>query len=322
MKILITGGTGFVGSKTVSACLCRGNIVSATRRNPQKQFQSGVIPIQIKDIGPDTIWREYLEGKECVIHTAARAHIMNDTVNNPIAAYQRINTEGTLNLAKQAAQSGIRRFIFISSIKVNGESTKKGESFHPDDVPLAKDPYGISKLKAEFGLREIADASGMEIVIIRPTMVYGPGVKGNFLSMLHWIDKRIPLPLGGINNKRSMVALDNLVDLILKCVDNPLAANQIFLASDGEDISTSELLRLIGNALDRPARLFSLPQEFVEACGRLVGMSAQVRRLYNSLQVDIEKNKKLLNWTPPITMLQGLHKTVEFYKSQKLKNQR
>jgi len=242
---------------------------------------------------------------------------MKDRAKDPVAEFRRINTDGTLNLARQAAQSGVCRFIFVSSIKVNGESTAVGGSFYADDLPSTNDPYGLSKLEAEIGLREIAASSGMEIVIIRPPMVYGPGVKGNFYTLMQWVDKRIPLPLGAIHNQRSMVALDNLVDLILACVEHPSAANQVFLASDGEDVSTTSLLRLIGEALDRPVWLLPLPQSLLEVCGRMMGMGTLVQRLCGSLQVDIGKTRKLLNWTPPVSVVQGLQQTAAYYINQK-----
>jgi UDP-glucose 4-epimerase len=208
----------------------------------------------------------------------------------------------------------VRRFVFVSSVKVNGEATQPGLPFKPDDASTPLDAYGISKMEAEQGLREIAAQTGMEVVIIRPPLVYGPGVKANFAAMMRWLSRGIPLPLGAIHNGRSLVALDNLVDLILTCITHPAAANQTFLVSDGEDVSTTELLRRMGQALDSPARLIPVPAGVLKAAAALLGKRDMAQRLCGSLQVDIQKTRQLLGWTPPLTLDQGLKKAAEGFR--------
>ncbi|GAA4012849.1 hypothetical protein GCM10022212_03390 [Actimicrobium antarcticum] len=236
---------------------------------------------------------------------------MEDTAANPLEAFRNVNVQGTLNLARQAAASGVQRFVFISSIKVNGEATQRGQSFMADDTPAPLDDYGVSKMEAEQGLRKVALQTGMEVVIIRPPLVYGLGVKANFAVMMHWLQRGVPLPLGSINNRRSLVSLDNLVDLLMMCLKHPAAANQTFLVSDGEDVSTTELLRRMGIALGHPARLVPLPASLLELAAAIVGKADVAQRLCGSLQVDIEKTRRLLGWTPPLTLDQGLKKAAE-----------
>jgi UDP-glucose 4-epimerase len=231
---------------------------------------------------------------------------MDDRAEDSLSEYRDVNVHGTLNLARQAAEAGVKRFIFLSSIKVNGEQTQPGRPFRANDVPAPADPYGISKMEAEMGLRAIAQQTNMEVVIIRPPLVYGPGVKANFASMVKWLQRGVPLPLGAIDNRRSLLALDNLVDLIVTCTHHPAAANQTFLVSDGEDVSTSELLRRMGGALGRPARLISVPQRILESAAFLLGKEEMARRLFSSLQVNMDITCRLLNWTPPLTLGQGL----------------
>ncbi|MCY1297327.1 N-acetyl-alpha-D-glucosaminyl-diphospho-ditrans,octacis-undecaprenol 4-epimerase [compost metagenome] len=248
-----------------------------------------------------------------MIHCAARVHVMNDTEADPLAAFRRANVEGTLTLARQARDAGVRRFIFVSSIKVNGESTEPGNPFTADQIPAPVDPYGVSKQEAEQGLRAIAEDSGMEVVIVRPTLVYGPGVKANFLSMMRWLNRGVPLPFGAIHNRRSLVSLYNLVDLIVTCIHHPAAANQTFLVSDGEDVSTTELLRRIGKALGRPARLLPVPSAMLEMGATALGKRALSQRLCGSLQVDINKTRELLGWTPPVSLEEALKRTANHY---------
>jgi UDP-glucose 4-epimerase len=236
---------------------------------------------------------------------------MNERDADPLAAFRRVNVRGTLRLAEQAAQCGVRRFIYLSSIKVNGEGTWPGRPYTADDQPAPLDPYGVSKLEAEHGLQVLAVKTGMEIVIIRPVLVYGPGVKANFRSMMAWLNRGVPLPLGAITNKRSLVALDNLVDLIMTCIHHPAAANQVFLVSDDEDLSTSELLRRMARALGRPARLLPLPMWILKGTAQLLGKRALSQRLCGSLQVDIDKTKSLLEWTPAISVDGALAKTAK-----------
>lgn len=304
----MTGATGFVGNR-----LCRKfdaqnrKIVRALRNRGQKQ---GVV---IGDIGPESNWSATLEGVDCVVHLAARVHIMNDSVVDPLSEFRRINVGGALNLARQAVAMGVRRFLFVSSIKVNGETTCPGRPFTADDTSAPVDPYGVSKFEAEQALLSLAAESEMEVVIIRPPLVYGPGVKANFLSMMRWLDKGIPLPFGAISNRRSLVALDNLVDLIVLCTHHPAAANQVFLVSDGEDLSTTELLRRTAAALGRPTRLVPVPQRLLELGLRMVGKAELAQRLSASLQVDISKTQALLGWVPPVSVDDALGATATHY---------
>ena len=284
--ILVTGATGFVGRRLVDALGAQATTLSVRSAR-------------------DT-WAESLRHRKYVVHLAARVHVMHDTEADPLAEFRKSNVDSTLALATQAAQSGVKRFIFISSVKVNGESTRPGHPFRADDTPAPQDPYGISKMEAEAGLRAIAKATGMEVVIIRPPLVYGPGVKANFASMVQWLQRGVPLPLGAIHNRRSLVALDNLVDLIITCLDHPAAANQTFLVSDGEDVSTTELLQRMGVALGRPARLLPVPQRMLELGAALVDKQAVAQRLFSSLQVDMGPTCALLGWKPPVSLADGL----------------
>ena len=227
--------------------------------------------LEIQDLDADTDWSTALANQQVVIHTAARAHIMKDEVADPLAEYRRVNVDGTLNLARQAAGAGVKRFIFISSIKVNGEQTPLGQPFTADDTPAPEDAYGISKFEAEQGLLQLAAETGMEIVIVRPPLVYGQGVKGNFANMIKMMEKGLPLPLGAINNQRSLVAVDNLVDLIITCIDHPAATNQVFLAGDGDDISTTDLLRGVAKAIGKPSHLIPVPSSVLMFAATFLG---------------------------------------------------
>lgn len=244
-----------------------------------------------------------------LIHAAARAHIMKDEVADPLAEYRRVNVEGTLNLACQAVAAGVKRFVFISSIGVNGNISTR--PFRVDDQPNPAEPYAQSKWEAEQGLMKLAAETSMEVVIIRPPLVYGPDAPGNFGSLVRWIEKGVPLPLGAIHNKRSLVGIDNLVDLIIHCLDHPAAANQVFLAGDGEDISTAELLRGVGRAMGKPARLIPVPAGLLQFGATLLGRKAMAQRLLGSLQVDISKTRELLDWKPPYTVEEGLRRCFE-----------
>ena len=242
---------------------------------------------------------------------------LQETTTDALVEFRRVNVEETLNLARQAAAAGVHRFVFISSIKVNGESTSLGQAFAVENVPNPQDPYGISKLEAEQGLIDISNQVGMEVVIIRPPLVYGPGVKANFLAMMRWLQKGLPLPLGAIYNRRSLAALDNLVDLIVTCLDHPAAANRTFMVSDDEDISTTELLRRTSKALGKPAYLVPVPESLLQIGAKLLGKQGIIPRLFGNLQVDISHTKQILDWTPPINVDDGLRKTAEWYLSQR-----
>lgn len=320
MRVLLTGATGFVGRGLLERMSALGNLeLVAAVRKAAVMLPGHTTSLQIAGLEPDTDWRNALEGCGVVIHSAARVHVMHDTSSDPLAEFRKVNVEGTLNLARQAAAAGVRRFVFISSIKVNGEGTPMGGPYLADAQPAPADAYGISKMEAEQGLRSLAAETGMEVVIIRPTLVYGPGVKANFLNMMRWLYKGVPLPFGAIHNRRSLVALDNLVDLIVTCIDHPAAANQTFLVSDGEDLSTTELLRRMGVALGRPARLLPVPSRLLEAGAAMLGKQALSQRLCGSLQVDISKTRELLNWTPPVSVDEALRKTAKHFLEQQSK---
>lgn len=308
--ILVTGGSGFVGSALLQLLLINGFEVRASGRSSLSAELKGVPYHLIHDITASTDWCAALRGVQAVVHCAARVHVMHDDVTNPLQAYREVNVSGTLNLARQAAKMGVRRFVFVSSIKVNGEATQPGQFFTADDVPSPMDPYGVSKLEAEHGLQDIEAQTGMDVVIVRPPLVYGPGVKANFAAMMRWVARGIFLPLGAIHNARSMVALDNLVDLLVTCLKRPEAAGQIFLVSDGEDVSTTELLRRTAQAMGKKACLLPVPAVVLEWGAALVGKSDVAQRLCGSLQVDITKTRQLLGWTPPLTLDQGLQKAV------------
>lgn len=317
MRVLATGASGFVGRGLLERMALSANFdVLAALRTQVPYLPTNVTPVQVGNLeGKADCWAA-LAGVETVIHAAARVHVMNDRAAEPLAEFREVNVAGTLNLARQAVSSGVKRFIFISSIKVNGEGTSLGEPYTADTSPAPTDPYGISKLEAEQALLALAAETGMEVVIIRPVLVYGPGVKANFLNMMRWLSKGVPLPLGAIHNKRSLVALDNLVDLIVTCIEHPSAVNQVFLVSDGEDLSTSELLRRMGRALGKPARLIPIPAGVLEMGARMVGKKTIAQRLCGSLQVDISKTRELLNWSPPMSVDCALARTARYFIEQ------
>ena len=292
------------------------NVVIAAVRSTVDSLPVGVQQVQVGDLLASTDWSPALQGVQALVHCAARVHVMknDDDAADILQAYRMVNVHATLKLAKQAAKEGVRRFVFVSSIKVNGESTQPGQPFCADDLPKPLDPYGLSKLEAEQGLREIEAQTGMGVVIVRPPLVYGQGVKANFAAMMHWVALGIPLPFGAINNARSMVALDNLVDLLVTCLKHSAAVGQTFLVSDGEDVSTNILLRLTAQAMGKKAFLLPIPAFMVEHCVALLGKRALAQRLCGSLQIDIEKNRRLLGWTPPLTLDQGLQIAVEGMK--------
>ena len=312
-KILVTGANGFVGQALCNALSARDYIVRGAVRQATRVDQ-----VSVGDIGPGTEWGPAIVGVAAIVHAAARVHVMNDSASNPLHQYREVNVDGSLNLARQAASAKVKRFVFISSIKVNGESTLPGQPFTTDDSPDPEDAYGISKWEAETGLLQLANETAMEVVIIRPPLVYGPGVKANFRRMMRWLDKGVPLPLGNIQNRRSLVALDNLVDLIITCIEHPAAANQIFLAGDGEDLSTTELLKRIGDVLGKPARLFPCPSRLLTLIATLLGKQDVAQRLCGSLQVDISKARDLLGWEPPVSVEEGLRKVAEDFMKNKL----
>ena len=311
MTILLTGASGFVGKAVLQTAQQRSLKIRPVYRSiDSAKGKSGAVLVSGLDGSAD--WSQALQGVDVVIHTGARAHIIREEALDPLAEYRRVNVEGTLNLASQSAAVGVRRFVFISSIKVNGEATASGHPFTAEDVPTPVDAYGLSKAEAEAQLKQVALETGMEVTIIRPPLIYGPGVRGNFASLISWISRGLPMPLGGVtHNRRSLVGLDNLVDLILVCADHPKAANQTFLISDGEDLSTAELLSRIGKALNQPARLLLVPAGAISILAGLLGKKTISQRLLGSLQVDIRKTCKLLDWKPSVAVDEGLRRAVE-----------
>lgn len=306
-KILITAPNGFVGSALTRELLERGYSLCGAVRRDTVFLPCEVEKIVTGEINDNTDWSEALVGVETVVHLAARVHVMNETATDPLAECRRVNTEGTLCLAEQASKAGVKRFIFISSIKVNGESGIVTET----DKPNPQDAYGLSKWEAEQGLRELAQHSEMEIVIIRPPLVYGPGVKGNFISLIKAIQKGIPLPFGLINNQRSMIALDNLVDFIALCVNrekSQSAAQQTYLVTDAEAVSTAELIRRVSNAYQVRSRLLPIPPQLLKGLLLLLGKKSMAERLMGSLVIKSCKAYDTLGWTPPFTMQSQLAK--------------
>lgn len=309
MKVLVTGANGFVGNRL----LLRLNALSGVTvvgglRQPVEMPGFGGLQVAVGDISGQTDWSVALAGVQAVVHTAARVHVMNESTANPLEAFRQVNVQGTLNLARQAAAAGIRRFVFVSSIKVNGEATLLGAPFTADDAAHPLDAYGVSKWEAELALSQLAVQTGMELVIIRPPLVYGPGVRANFARLVRCLQRGLPLPLGAIDNRRSLVGLDNLVDLLVVCLSHPAAAGQVFLVSDGEDVSTSALLRRMGQALGCPARLLPVPAGVLKMAATILGKGAVAQRLCHSLQVDMAKTRQLLGWNPPLSLDQGLKK--------------
>jgi nucleoside-diphosphate-sugar epimerase len=315
--ILVTGASGFVGARLLQRLHRQERrAVTAAIRRPQP-LQSGDPPVVvIPGLDATTDWSPALAGADVIVHLAARVHVMRDAASDPLQEFRRINVAGTINLARQAAAQGVRRFVFVSSIKVNGEITAPGCRFSADLAPAPQDPYGISKLEAENGLKEVARQAGMELVTIRPPLVYGPGVKGNFRSMMRWLHAGIPLPLGAIHNQRSLVALDNLVDVLVACIDHPGAANQTFLVSDDEDLSTTDLLRRLASAIGRSARLVTVPPKLLTLAAGLLGRQDLWQRLCGSLRVDIAKTRQLLGWSPCTSVDQGLRLAAEAFLSE------
>ncbi len=309
--ILVTGATGFVGAALVERLAREGVETRASVRRNDVFVPVGIHTVLVEDLTANTDWSLALRGVGVIVHTAARVHVMNDVTNDPLTEFRRVNVLGTLNLARQAVDAGVRRFVFISSIKVNGEATELGSAFSAGDMPAPLDPYGVSKMEAEQGLREIGVQTGLEIVIIRPPLVYGFGVKANFSALMRAVQRRWVLPLGAVHNKRSLVALDNLVDFIVTCITHPKAAQHIFLVSDGHDLSTTELAHGLAQAAGVSARLIPVPMWVLQAAAAIVGKGDVAKRLCGNLQVDISEAQSLLGWIPPISVEEGLLKAVK-----------
>ena len=324
METLVTGANGFVGQALCAALRERGEIVRSAVRVAHDAEQ-----IAVGEINANTDWTNALQGCGTVIHLAARVHVMNDISSNSLEEFCKVNLHGTENLARQAAAAGIKRFVYVSSIKVNGESTLSpslsprklsrvnGECdvFSESDIPNPQDPYGVSKWEAEQALHRVAAETGLEVVVVRPPLVYGAGVKGNFISLFAAINKGLPLPLAGAHNARSLVYVGNLVDALITCATNPNAAGKTYLVSDGADISTAKLVREIAHALQCSDRSFYFPPAVLRTIAGLLGKSAQVDRLFGSLQIDSQKIHRELAWTPPYTLQQGLQATADWYRN-------
>ena len=310
MKVLVTGANGFVGR----AMLLR--LIDMTSLTAVGSVRSSAMPIDtvmpllaVGDLSAQTDWLGVLSGVQVVVHTAARVHVMHESAIDPLEAFRQVNVQGTLNLARQAAGLGVRRFIFISSIGVNGAETFD-KPFTDQDLTAPHSPYAVSKCESELGLQALSAETGMEVVIIRPPLVYGLDAPGNFGSLIRLLRRGVPLPLGAVHNQRSLVSLDNLVDLMVTCATHPAAANHTFLVSDGEDVSTTDLLRRIGKALGKQPRLLAIPMSCLKLVAALLGKSDVAKSLCGSLQVDIEKNWRLLGWTPPLSLDEGLQRAV------------
>ena len=311
MKILVTGASGFIG-RAFCARLSEARdveVIATARSSDNVGAPDG--SITTRELGPGAPWHDLLDSVDVVVHTAARVHVMRGP--DSLAEYRRVNVDGTLNLARQAANCGVQRLVFLSSVKVNGDNTQRGHAFNAEDQPAPVDAYAMSKYEAETGLLRLTKGHGMELVTIRPPLVYGPGVKANFLALMHWLHKGYPLPFAGIHNARSLIALDNLVDLIRICCVHPRAANETFMAADEEDISTAELITRLGIALHRSARLLAVPRKLLLALATIGGKRDQAKKLLGNLQVDTRKTRELLDWKPAISMDQALEATARHF---------
>lgn len=319
-SILITGATGFVGSRLtnfLSTQFPEMELRLAVRYSPDELPVSGALSTGsievVGDINPYTNWTDALVGVDVVIHLAARVHVMKDVALDPLEEYRNANTLATIHLAQEAAKAGVKRFIYLSSIKVNGEETITGQSYSEDSTPAPIDPYGVSKWEAEQGLEKVCEQTGMQFVIIRPPLVYGPGVKANFQKLMGLVTKGIPLPLGAVHNQRSMLALDNLVSFTTLVISSPQAANQCFLLSDGEDVSTTQLLKLLAKGMNKSSWLIPIPAFILRAIAQVLGASSAADRLLGSLQIDSSKARQLLDWHPPLSVEEGIAITAQAY---------
>lgn len=307
--ILVSGANGFVGNAVCKQAVDYGICVRGATR-VHVAVPSCIESFEVGEINASTAWTHVLRDVNVVVHLAARVHVMKVTEADPLTAFRAVNVDGTLNLARQAAAAGVKRFVFVSSVKVNGELTLPGRAFTETDAPMPQDAYGQSKHEAEQGLWQLSSDMGMEVVIIRPPLVYGPGVKANFATLMHAVKRGWPLPLGAVHNQRSLVALSNLVDFIVTCTTHPQAANQTFLVSDGQDLSTAELVRGIAQAAGVTARLLPVPVWALQAGASLLGKGDVVQRLCGNLKVDASKALNVLGWVPPVSVEEGLRRAM------------
>jgi len=322
-RVLVTGADGFVGralnrrlcaaAHTVRAATWEPADFTSCFDCPPASAPGGWENVVTGDIGPDTDWSAALDGVDAVVHLAARVHIMRDDSPDPLSEYRRVNTHATEGLARAAAMAGVKRIVYVSTIKVNGETTQGRGPFTPNDPPAPADPYGISKWQAEQALARIAAETGLEVVVVRPALVYGPGVRGNLEALLKLAAGGLPLPLGGITNARSLIGLDNLCDLLIRCVEHPAAAGRTFLVSDGEDLSTTELVRRLARHMGRRQILLSVPEGLVRAFAGLVKKRDVASRLFDSLIVDSSEVRRALDWSPPVTVDNGLARTCQWF---------
>ena len=311
-RVVVTGAAGFVGLHLVPVLCAQGVTVRAALRRGAPRLPEDVEPVVVGDLSDRPNLQNALRGVDAVIHLAGRVHVMQESASDPEAAYRSANVEATRHLANQAARAGVRRFIFLSSIKVNGERTGP-HAFTESDAAAPQDAYARSKWAAEQALHEVAAQTGLEVVIVRPPLVYGPGVRANFLRLMRLVQRGVPLPLGSVENRRSMVGQGNLCDLLALCLRHPAAAGQTFLASDQNDLSTPGLIRAIASAMGRRARLFPFPVGVLRQTAGLVGMGSMIERMVDSLQVDSSKATRLLGWTPPVSVAEGLRLTLSWY---------
>ncbi len=313
MKVFVVGASGFVGGHLLRRLSDDGTPLRAAVHRNRADFPAGIEIAENVDLEGPFDWTSALAGCDTVVHLGARVHVMRESSANALESYRRVNRDGTLSLARKAAAAGINRFVFISSVKVCGEFNAADAPFVETATPRPQDAYGQSKFEAETGLLELSRASGMQVVILRPPLVYGPGVRANFLSMMRWLRSGVPLPLGGINNRRSLIGVGNLVDLICICLRHPAAAGEVFMASDGEDLSTPELLKRLATALGTKARLLPVPAALLEDMAALVRQRALVQRLCLTLCVDDRKARKTLNWQPLFSIDEELGRTARTF---------